>query len=233
MNLLQDVRYAGRVLGKSPGFAATAVITIGLGIGACTSMFSVSDALLWKPVPLPNLDRLATVIERSNNPDDWNALSPGDFDDLKRDSVSFEGFASWGYGGANLVGAGGEPERVGQALVSANFFDVVGVRPAIGRAFQPGEDEPGRERVVILSDNLGKRRSAGTPGTGGRNPVFDAENYPVGGFRPATYQPPLAGDAGTPPAMTPSRRADRDAPPLMTVARLKPGISLEQAGADM
>src|SRR5262249_17844112 len=140
MSLLQDVRYAGRVLGKSPGFAVTVVITIGLGIGACTSIFSVSDALLWKPVPLPDLDRLAALTERTNDPTDRNSLTPGDFGDLRHDNVSFEAIASWTWGQGNLVGAGGEPERVGQALVSSNFFDVVGVRPAIGRAFQPGED---------------------------------------------------------------------------------------------
>jgi putative ABC transport system permease protein len=196
-------------------------------------MFSVSDALLWKPVPLPGLDRLAAVVERGTDPDDWNTLTPGDFDDLKRDNVSFESIANWGYGQANLVGAGGEPERVGQALVSANFFDVVGVRPAIGRAFQSGEDEPGRERVVILSDKLWKRRFGGDPGIVGSNIRFDDQNFTVIGIMPANYQYPLAMDVWTPNAIDPSRRASRENHPMMTVARLKPGTSLEQAGSDV
>src|SRR3954471_21605815 len=132
MSVVQDVRYAARVLRNSPGFAATAVITIGLGIGACTAIFSCCDALLWKPIPLPHLDRLATVVEVFDR-EYWDPLTPADLDDIKRQSSSFESMAHWGTGMANLVGAGGQPERVSQALVSANFFDVVGVRPAMGR----------------------------------------------------------------------------------------------------
>src|SRR3954454_23956319 len=112
MSLLQDLRYAVRVLGKSPGFAATAVITIGLGIGATTAIFSVCDGLLWKPVPLPQLDTLVTIVERGQGgPDDWNTITPADFTDIARESANFAGVAAWASGLANLVGAGGEPER--------------------------------------------------------------------------------------------------------------------------
>src|SRR4051794_16857699 len=164
MSLSQDIRYAARVLRNSPGFAATAVITIGLGIGATTAIFSVCDALLWKPVPLPHLETLVTIVDRGQGgPDDWNSLTPADFTDIARENANLSSMASWASGLANLVGAGGEPERVSQALPSANFFDTVGVQPALGRAFQPGEDEPGRDRVVVLSDRLWKRRFGGDP----------------------------------------------------------------------
>src|SRR5437870_2358374 len=123
MSLLQDLRYAARVLRNSPGFALTAVITIGLGIGATTAIFSVSDALLWKPVPLPHLETLVTVVERGHGgPDDWSFLTPGDFADIAKGSESLAGAASFTGGLANLIGAGGEPDRVSQALTSANFF---------------------------------------------------------------------------------------------------------------
>jgi len=231
MSLTQDIRYATRVLGKSPGFAATAIITIGLGIGACTAIFSVCDALLWKPVPLPGLDTLAAVVERGEE-GGWNDLTPADFDDVKRESSNFAAIAYWGYGQANLVGAGGEPERVGQALVSANFFDVVGVQPAIGRAFESGEDQPGRERVVILGDRLWKRRFGGDPSIVGRNIRFDDENFTVVGIMPPNYNYPMTMEVWTPDAMTP-RRASRSNQSLNPVARLNPGANVRQAAAEV
>ena len=134
----------------------------------------------WKPVPLPSLDTLATIVERGREgPDDWNSLTSADLADIGRENGSFSGIASWSGGLANLVGAGGEPDRVSQALTSANFFDVAGVQPAIGRGFQPGEDEPGHHRVVILSDRLWKRRFAADPSIVGRSIRFDDENFTV------------------------------------------------------
>ncbi len=234
MNLFQDIRYGLRVLRNAPGFAATAMITIGLGIGATTAIFSVSDALLWKPVPLPHLETLATIVERGDDGgDDWSSITPGDFADIARENVTFASLADWGNGLANLVGAGGEPERVSQALTSANFFDVVGVQPALGRAFQPGEDEPGRERVVILSDRLWKRRFGADAAIVGQNIRFDDENFTVIGVMPANYDFPIAAEVWTPYAMPPAQRASRTAHMLQTVARLKPGSGLELAGAEM
>src|SRR3954471_16330776 len=111
MSLAQDIRYAVRVLGKSPGFAATAVITIALGIGATTAIFSVCDALLWKPVPLPHLETMATVVERGDSgPNDWSRLSPADLADIARENSSFAAVASWNDGLVNLVGSNGEPD---------------------------------------------------------------------------------------------------------------------------
>lgn len=234
MSLLQDIRYGARVLGRSPGFAATAMLTIGLGIGATTAIYSVCDALLWKPAPLPDLETLAIVVERGpGGVMDWNQATPGDVADLARENVHFVKLATYGYGLANLMGAGGEPERVSQALTSANFFDVVGVQPAIGRAFLPGEDEPGREREVILSDRLWKRRFGGLTSVVGTTVRFDDENYTVIGVMPPSYQFPLATDVWTPYAMNPERRASRTAHSLVTIARLRPGATIEAARADV
>src|SRR5947208_52419 len=144
MSLWQDIRYAGRMLRKSPGFTATAILTLGLGIGATASIFSVCDALLWKPVALPRLDTLVMVLQRDN---------------------------------ANSVGAARGPERVIQTLATASCFDAVGVQPAIGRACQPGEDQPGREREVVLSDRLWKRRFAADPAIVGKSIRLDDQNF--------------------------------------------------------
>src|SRR3954468_22707134 len=96
MSLVQDVRYAARVLRNSPGFAATAVITIGLGIGATTAIFSVCDALLWKPAPLPHLETLVTIVERGRGgTDEWNGLTPADFADIGRDTANLSSIAGW------------------------------------------------------------------------------------------------------------------------------------------
>ena len=123
MNLWQDIRYGERMLRKSPGFAATAVLTLALGIGATTAIFSVCDSLLWKPIALPHLESLVMVLQRiPDNPNEWNSDTPADLDDIRRETTTLENLATWDGGMANIVGAGGEPERAIQTLVSANFF---------------------------------------------------------------------------------------------------------------
>ena len=168
MNLWQDIRYGERMLRKSPGFSVTAIVTLALGIGATSAVFSVCDALLWKPVALPHLETLAMLLERvPGEPNDWNSVTPADLDDVRREATCFESIATWQNGLANIVVAGGEPERVAQRLVSANFFEVAGVQPVLGRGFQAGEDQPGRDREVVLSDRLSVERK---PGCRGRPP---------------------------------------------------------------
>src|ERR1035438_2636872 len=135
MNLWQDIRYGERMLRKSPGFAITAVLTLALGIGATTAVFSVCDSLLWKPIALPHLESLVMVLQRiPDNPNEWNSVSPADLEDVGRQSTTLENLASWDEGMANIVGAGGTPDRALQALVSANFFTTLGVQPETGRA---------------------------------------------------------------------------------------------------
>src|SRR5258708_4623966 len=124
MTFANDVRYGLRTLRKSPGFALTAVITMALGIGATTAIFSVSDAMLWKPVPIPHLDRLVMVLQRNpEDPHDFGSIAQGDIADIRQETPSLQDIALWNDGLANIVGAGGEPERVTQFLVSTNFFD--------------------------------------------------------------------------------------------------------------
>jgi len=232
MTFWNDLRYGGRMLLKSPGFALTAIITLALGIGATTATYSVADALLWKPVPLPHLDTLVMVGQRADDPDGFNDACPADLDDLRHQSTSLQGFTSWQEGLANIVGAGGEPDRVFQALVSANFFDVIGVQPARGRGFQPGEDQPGREREVIFSDNLWRNRFAADPDIIGKTIRLDDQNFLVVGVMPPKYAFPLAIELWTPLALTPDQRTNRKSQLVTTAARLQPGRTIAQALAE-
>jgi putative ABC transport system permease protein len=234
MSLWQDIRYGERMLRKSPGFAITAVVTLALGIGATTAVFSVCDALLWKPVALPHLETLAMVVQRvPDNPNEWNSAAVADLEDVRRESTAFESLATWRGGLANIVGTSGEPERVFQALVSANFFNTLGVQPVLGRGFQAGEDEPGREREVVLSDGLWRSRFAADRSIVGRTIRLDDQNFLVTGVMPADFDFPQATQLWTPHAFTVEQRGDRRSRRLVTAVRLRTGRTLEQAGAEL
>ncbi len=134
MSVWQDIRFGARTLLKAPGFAATAVITMAVGIGVTTSIFSVCDAMMWRPVPLPHLETLATIVERvPGDANDWNQTTPADTDDIRAQSSAFSSMAEWQTGLANIAASRVEPDRALQALVSANFFSVAGVQPSRGR----------------------------------------------------------------------------------------------------
>jgi putative ABC transport system permease protein len=234
MNLWQDIRYGERMLRKSPGFTAIAVLTLGLGIGATTAIFSVCDALLWKPISLPHLDTLVLVLQRDNQEVNyWDGTSPADVEDIRRQLSAVEGFASWQGGAANIVGSSGEPERVFQTLVTANFFDTLGVQPAIGRGFRPGEDQPGNEREVVLSDRLWKRSFGADPAVIGRTIRLDDQNFVVTGVMPSNYDFPMATELWTPMALTPARIASRRSNELQSIARLRPGRTIAQASGEL
>jgi putative ABC transport system permease protein len=231
--LWQDIRYGERMLRKSPGFAITAVLTLGLGIGATTAVFSVCDALLWKPIALPHLESLVMVLQRDpGDANDWNSGTAADLEDIRRESAALENLAIWQDGMANISGAG-EPERVIQALVSANFFTTLGVQPVLGRGFQEGEDQPGREREVVLSDRLWRRRFAADPSIVGRNIRLDDQNFLVTGVMAASFDFPMATELWTPVGLTPEQRADRRSNQLVAAARLRTGRTVEQAGSEL
>jgi putative ABC transport system permease protein len=234
MGIWNHVRIGARMLRKSPGFAATAILTMALGIGATTAIFSVADAMLWKPLPIPRLDSLVMVMERrADDPHDFGGVSPADFADIHRQAGSLQSLAAWTDGMANIVGAGGEPERVIQYLVSANFFDVIGIRMPLGRGFQAGEDEPGREREVVLSDTLWRSRFGGDRAIVGRTIRLDDEDFLVTGVAPPKFTFPKAAELWTPLAATPAARNSRRASQWLTAGRLKPGRTLAELSAEL
>src|SRR5690349_4737533 len=168
--LRQDVRYAARVLGRGRGFVIVSVLTLALGVGANTAIFSVVRGVLLRGLPYAEPERLVTV--ESVIRGSATAASAPDFMDWRAQARSFSGLAAYFLSTTNLTGAG-DPERLTQARVSANFFDVVGLRPAVGRGFLPGEDELSAPRVAILSDGLWRSRFGADPSIVGRTIRLD------------------------------------------------------------
>jgi putative ABC transport system permease protein len=234
MSFWQDFRFGARTLRKSPGFALTAALTMALGIGVTTAIFSTCDAMLWRPQPLPHMDTLVLLMQRNpSDPRYGDSTTPADTDDIRRAGSSFRGMASFDQELANLASSGVAPDRVNEALVNANFFDVAGVQPARGRAFQPGEDQPGRDHEVILSDSLWRSRFAGDPNIVGRTIRLDDVPYAVVGVMPASFDTPLATEVWTPMALKPEQRNSRTWQSLASIARLNPGHTIEQAQAEV
>jgi len=234
MQLLQDIRYGVRTLRKSPGFTVTAIATLALGIGATTANFSVCDAMLWKPLPVPNLSRLAMVLQRiPGNPNEWEWIAPADFADIRRQQSVFESVAAWDDSLSNLAGNGAAPERVSRYTVTPNFFALLGAPPALGRTFAPEEDQPGHEHVAVLSDALWRRRFAADPGIVGRDIRIDDEDYRVIGVMQRKFVFPMTAELWTPLTLTPAARASRDNHTLIVMGLLKPGRRLSEAEAEV
>jgi putative ABC transport system permease protein len=232
-NLLQDMRYGFRMLLKSPGFTALAVIALALGIGANTAVFSVAIAFLRKPIALPNLDRLAMVLSLPPQETlNWSPVSPADYLDWKAQSHSFEQVAVWRYNDVNLTGTG-QPEKLVACFVSANFFDTVGVMPATGRPFHADEEQPGRDQEVILSNGLWQRRFAADPAIVGKTMLLDGKRYDIVGVAGKEFTFPVGVEIWVPLALQPEEQTLRASRTLLPLMRLKPGVSLTEARAEM
>ncbi len=233
--LFQDVRYGLRTLRKSAGFTTVAVLTLALGIGANTAIFSVIRAVLLSPLPYDKPDRIVLVWE-SNPAAGFNqfAVAPPNYVDWRRDSSSFESMASAARGTFNYTG-GAEPERLNGARVAAPFFAVFGVQPALGRAFVAADDVAGKAHVVVLGHGLWMRRFGGDRNILGKALTLDGQTYSVIGVMPEGFQYPTRVELWLPSEFT-ARDLDpgaRGAHYLRVVGRLKPGVSIEQAQAEM
>ena len=232
-NLLQDVRYGFRMLLKSPGFTALAVLALALGIGANTAVFSVASAFLRKPVSFPNLDRLVMVLSLpAQETLFWNPVSPADYLDWKRQSQSFEQMAAWETNDLNLTG-NGEPEKLVGGLVSANFFDTLGVVPAMGRPFRPEEEELGHEQEVILSHAIWQRRFASDPQIVGKAILLDGKKYDVIGVTGSDFTFPIGVEIYLPLALKPEEQTLRTSRYLLPLMRLKNGVTVRDVRAEM
>lgn len=235
MHLSQDIHYGARVLWKSPGFTIAVLLTLGVAIGLTSAVYSVCDAMLWKPVSLPRLETLMMVMqhEPGSAPEDWNPITPADFDDIRGGSSTLDNVATCRTGLANIVGSGDRPEGVLQTMVSAGFFDAVGVNAAIGRTFAVGEDEPGREREVVLSDRLWKNHYGSDRNIIGTTVRLDSQNFVVIGVMPDSFDFPLGSEVWIPDALTPAERSSRKSEIFLGLARLRPGYSANLASADV
>jgi hypothetical protein len=183
--VLKDIRYGIRSLLKNPGFAAIAVITLALGIGANTAIFSVVDAVLLRQLPYPEAERLVflwSTMQSQGVPISGSSMP--DYREWRDHNHSFEGLAGFYYGDFNLSTAGGAPESVQGAYITHNLFDVLKVSPESGRALAAEEDQFGRHRVVLLSDGLWRRRFGGDREIIGRAIKLGGENFTVVGVMP-------------------------------------------------
>jgi predicted permease len=232
--LWQDLRYGVRMLAKSPGFTAVAIVALALGIGANSAIFSVVNTVLLRPLPYKDPDRLMTVWEEGTLQGfPVNVTSAANYFDWRDQNRVFDGMAVIGRVSLNLTGAG-EPERIDGRRVSANVFPLLGVEPQLGRAFLPGEDSPGAGRVVILSHGLWQRRFGGRPDVTGQPLTLNGETYEVVGVMPPHFQFPSRDDQlWVPVAFTPQQAADRGNNSFEVIARLKPGVTREQAESEM
>ena len=234
--LIKDFRFALRGLLRQPGFAAVVVITLALGIGASTAIFSVVNAVLLRPLPFPNSDRLQVVWGnyRTLNIERLPAKA-AEYEDYAHQNQVFDAVAAYANHSFNLT-TGSEPERIRGAYVSANLFPMLEAQAAAGRVFNAGE-----QRVVVLSDSFWQRHFGGDPSVINQNIMLDNDSYTVVGVMPASFQFPHPSfprsepaDVWLPLTYTPEQVAQRSGPYFLNVlARLAPGVTLEQSSAHM
>jgi putative ABC transport system permease protein len=234
MMLAHDLRQAVRGMRSSPGATLTAVAALAIGIGANTAIFSVVDAVLLRPLPFAEPDRLFMVWQNDTNRHterEW--VSPANFLDWRRDSRAFSSLAAFSESGFNLTGSG-EPERLDGQRVSASLFPLLGVGAALGRSFLSEEDQAGAARVVILSDGLWRRRFGADPAIVGRSILLDGESVAVVGVMPPRFRfPGEEDDLWVPLAFDGKEAARRRSLMLRVVGRLAPGVTAGEARAEM
>jgi putative ABC transport system permease protein len=232
----QDLRYSSRTLMKRPGFAAVAVVTLALGIGANTAVFSVVNAVLLRPLPYPDADRLVTVWGNFHREGLTKmTASVPEFTDYQQRSQVFEQLAAYGWQSFNLTD-NGNPERVVGARVTASLFPALGIAPVMGRAFLTEEDQPGRDQVVMISHRLWQNRFAADPNIVGRTIALNGRSLSVVGVMPAGFEFPFKDiSVWKPAAFTGEEQSEKERGShfLNVAGRLKPGVTFEQAQAEM
>jgi len=240
--LWQDLRYGARLLARAPGFAAVAILTLALGIGANTAIFSVVNAVLLRPLPFYESDRLMQV---------WHtppqasfpgipvfAVSPANFLDWRNQNQTFDGMSAYGFGRYTLTGTG-HPESIRMVAATTGLFSILHVQPLLGRVFLNGEDQPGRDHEVVLSNGLWHSRFGADSSVVGENIELNGQAYTVVGVMAQGFEFPISSDPNDRPQMwkplawTDGERAVRDNHNFAVVARLKPGVTFKQAQADL
>jgi putative ABC transport system permease protein len=238
--LLPDLRYAIRVLLRTPSFAAAVIAVLALGIGANTAIFSIVNAVLLRPLPFEQPERLVRLFHVP--PQDTFpgmptfSVSPANFYDWQRGAQLFEGMTIYRFRPFVLTGGSGAQEVIA-AAVGAGFFDTLHAQPALGRTFLPEEDARGRHQVVIVSDGFWKRQFGGAPDVIGRSLRLDGESYTVVGVMPSKFSVEAWGataqDLWVPLAYTDKERAVRENHNAQVIARLRSGVTTEQARSEM
>ena len=232
--LWQDLRYGARMLLKKPGFTLIATLTLELGIGANTAIFSVVNAVLLRPLPYPEHERLMQIfLHNPETPSGRGGYGNADFQALRERNRSFEKIAAISSGNNFSLTGSGAPEQVIGAVVTAEFFDALGIRPQRGRTFLAGDDKPGSPRTVVVSHGFWEKRLSSNPSAVGQTVTLNDESFTVIGVTPPDFRFTAFGPAELWTAL----RLDppRARPPyfLRVIGRLKPGVSAEQAQAEV
>ena len=231
--VLQDLRYALRILWKNPGFTAVAVVALALGIGANTTIFSAFNALLLKPFSFPDPDSLVVVWERPPKTSTRNSVAPANFISVREQNTVFSHLAIYNNNSLNLT-EGDKPERLEVAVVSPSLFDALGVRAAHGRTFAAEEEQDGRDKVVILTHDFWRRRYATDPAVVNRTLMLNGQPYTVVGVMAEDFNfPPTGNDILIPFTINDKVRGERGNHYVRMMGRLKPGITQAQADAEL
>ena len=229
----RDVIFGARILRKNPGFTAVGIITLALGIGANSAIFSVLESQLWRPLPFPESQRLVDVSSvRRANQNSREARSDRIYRAWQQQSHSFSNLTAWGYPAWRNLTLNGSSERIRVMRLAANFFDTIQIQPQRGRAFLPQEENPGQGRVAILSDSLWKGRLASDPQVLGKSIVLDGQPYTIVGIAPASlrFEVIREPDAFVPLAIDSSSSFLRGTD---TLGRLAPGATAQSAAAEL
>jgi len=231
---MSDLKFALRQLLKNPGFTIVAVLTLALGIGANTAIFSFANAILLRPLPFMDPQRLVMVFTSYlsvNAHQNW--VSAPQFDEWRRQSTAFDGLAARGFGGFVLTGKG-QPENIPGSRLSVNIFRLLGIQPAVGRDFLPEEESYGKDHVVLLGYELWMRRFGADTGILGRSVTLNDELYTVIGVMPAgTSFPERDTQLWTPLVFSPGELRDYGSHNYLVYGRLKPGVTITQANREM
>jgi predicted permease len=235
--LLQDLRYAVRQFFKTPGLTAVVVITIALGVGANTALFSVVNGVLLNPLPYPQPEQLVALRESKAN-FEFGSIPYPNFRDWQKDNRTFSSMAVWRNSAFSLTGKG-EPEQVSGQFVSSDFLSIFGVKPLVGRAIAPGEDEIGAAPIALISEGLWRRKFESAPDILGKSITLDGNAFTIVGVIPATFHFSMGGSPAR-EVFLPIGQWQNNLLTTRTaglgingIGRLKPGVTIEQARADM
>jgi putative ABC transport system permease protein len=232
--MINDLRYALRQLLKAPSFTAVAILTLALGIGACSAIFSVVNTVLLRPLDYPQPDRIVIIRETNFPQFPEFSVSPPNYLDWEKQTKSYEYLAAYSGAGLNLTGEG-EPQRLVGVKATAHYFDAYGVKPALGRMLLPEEDAPGKNHVVVLSYPFWQRVFGGTRDVVGKSIQLNGEPYTVVGVAPVGFGLTSKVDAWTPMAFKPEETKNdaRGGHYINVVGRLRPGVTVAQARAEL
>jgi putative ABC transport system permease protein len=228
----QDVKFGIRMLAKNPGFTAVAILTLALGIGANTAIFSVINSVLLRPLPFKNSSRLVQLWETEAAPGTYPFAGP-DYLDWQKQNHTLEASSLYTWGGGVNASGSGEPETATVIAAQANFFSVLGVQPPMGRGFASDEDQPGKTHVAILSYSFWERHFGGDPGAIGKNIELNSEAYTVVGVMPRSFNFPPSTDIWTPFEMFEKNLGHRGSHSYRALGRLKAGVTVGQAQAEL